>query len=579
MDPVLEIKSRLPIDELVRQYAQIQKKGRNFVSLCPFHNDTHPSFLISPDKGIAYCFACQKGGDIFSFYQLIEGVDFPQAIRELAEKTGVTLDNEQFKPQHKDERERLRECLEAALSLFRANLNASDAVKEYLRGRGVTPQELEIFRLGFAHDSFTGTYEQLLKAGFSKKEITSAGLSVQKDLADERIYDRFRNRLMFPIHDLQGRIVGFGGRTLGGDDAKYMNSPESALYHKSSVLFGMDLAKEAMRESKQAYIVEGYFDVLACHRAGYRNAVAACGTALTEEHAKMLHRYVETVVLCLDQDRAGRAAAERAFSVCSKEGLQVHGVVLPGKDPADVAQESLEKLAGILASGGKPYFDIVLEEIRASDLSSSKVRHESLERVLNLLQSVPTVVERSHYVREAAKAFGTTETALQEDLKRVESKEVPRFQRAATVKTPKEMFGTTEIALGMFLHYLRSRDALDKLIPPEEPFASALYKALMATRDLQDVSIDELPLEEADRERTKILYLYCEQHGFNQWNERLAPKELERNVQNANKELIRRKQTEVTKRLMEAKKSGDRTLESALLAEYQEILRLSRTGA
>jgi DNA primase len=579
MDAVIEIKARLPIDELVRQYVQIHKKGRNFVSLCPFHNDTHPSFLISPDKGIAYCFACQKGGDIFSFYQLIEGVDFPQAIRELGEKAGVAVDNEKYKPQQKDEKDRMRECLEAASVLYRGNLRNSEKIQQYLAGRGVTAQEIEMFTLGFAADSFTGTYEALLKAGFSKKEITATGLAIQRELADERIFDRFRNRLMFPIHDLQGRIVGFGGRTLGDDEAKYMNSPESTLYRKSSVLFGLHLAKEAMREAKQAIIVEGYFDVLACHRAGFAQTVAACGTALTEEHAKILKRYVETVVLCLDQDTAGRAAAERAFQVCSKEGLQVYGVVLPGKDPAEVAQANLEELKTMLSTGTKPYFEIVLQEIRLSDLTSPKVRHDALERVLLLLQSVQTVVERSYFIREAAKAFGSTETALQDDLKRVESRDAPRVQRTVKID-PKshELFTSSEIALGLFLLYPHCRDMLDRVIPPEEGFASSLYKALIATRDIKNLTVESLPLDPLERERAGILYLFCEQHGFAQWNERLAPRELERNCMNANREYLRHKQADITRRMLEARRSGKTEEEASLLTAYQDLLRLSKTA-
>jgi DNA primase len=580
MDPVADIKARLSIDELVSQYCQIQKKGRNFVCLCPFHNDSHPSFLISPDKGIAYCFACQKGGDIFSFYQLIEGVDFPQAIRELAEKVGITVEQSTYKPQQKDEKERMRGCLEAADTLYREHLKTNETIMSYLRGRGVTDGEIETFHLGFAPDSYTGTYEGLLKAGYSKKEVTGTGLAIQRDLGDERIFDRFRNRLMFPIHDLQSRIVGFGGRTMGNDEAKYMNSPESPLYRKSSVLFGLHLAKEAMREAKQAIVVEGYFDVLACHRAGFANTVAACGTALTDEHAKILKRYVETVVLCLDQDRAGRDAAERAFNVCSKEGLQVYGVSLPGKDPADVAQESVEKLKEMLASSAKPYFEIVLDEIKASDLSSPKVRHDSLQRVLTLLQSVPTVVERSHYIREAAKAFGSTETALQDDLKRAESKDAPRFpvRQVVNLKQAKDMFSTTEIALGLFLHYPKCREMLSVLIPPEEGFAAALYQALMAAKDQPELSVETLALEAPDRERAGILYLYCEQYGFHQWNERLAPKELERNCHNANREYLRRKQQDVTRRLLEARKAGKPDEEAALLAEYQGLLKQSKAA-
>ncbi|MDB4979227.1 MAG: primase, partial [Candidatus Peribacteria bacterium] len=307
MDSVLEIKTRLPIEVLVARYCQLSKKGRDLVALCPFHNDTKPSFLVSPDKGIAYCFACNTGGDIFSVYQKIENVDFPQAVKDLADIAGVILPD---KPEHaagpkKDEKERVRDCLESAMQFFMEQLKVTPSALEYLQKRGVPPEQIEEFRLGLAPDSFTATYDHLLKAGFSKTEITAAGLAVQKEL-EGKFYDRFRDRLMFPIHDPQGGIIGFGGRTLGNDDAKYVNSTDSILYHKSNVLYGFHMAKEAMREKGSVIVVEGYFDVLACHRVGIQNVVAASGTAFTEQHAKLIKRYADTVALCLDTDPAGQ---------------------------------------------------------------------------------------------------------------------------------------------------------------------------------------------------------------------------------------------------------------------------------
>ena len=254
MDSVAEIKARLPIEDLVRSYTQLTKKGKNYVGLCPFHNDTHPSFLVSPDKGICYCFPCQKGGDIFTFYQQIEHVDFPQALRDLAERVGVTLPDAPKGGPTKDEKERLRDCLDAACAHFK-KLLASSPAKDYLDKRGVTPEEIATFELGVSPVGFTDTYDYLLKAGYSRKEIVLSGLAIQKDLSNENPYDRFRNRLMFPIHDGQGRIIGFGGRTLGNDDAKYLNGAESPLYRKSSVLYGLHHALEAMREAKRVIVV------------------------------------------------------------------------------------------------------------------------------------------------------------------------------------------------------------------------------------------------------------------------------------------------------------------------------------
>lgn len=581
MDSVTEIKARISIDQLVGQYCQLTKKGRNFVGLCPFHHDTKPSFLVSPDKGICYCFPCQKGGDIFSFYQLIEGVDFRQALKDLAEQAGVTLPDIPVDTVNKDEKERARECLMAAQSFFTAQLSASDTTKKYLADRGVTEAENAAFGLGLAPDSYTATYEHLLKAGFSRKEVMAAGMGIQKDLNDEKIYDRFRCRLMFPIHDNQGRIIGFGGRTLNNDDAKYLNVSDGPLYRKSSVLYGMHLALKSMRDTKRAVLVEGYFDVLACHRVGVTEAVATCGTALTEEHVKLLKRHVEKIVLCLDQDKAGRDAAERAFLLCSKEGLQVEGVVLGQKDPADAVLQSPEELKEILMHRPRPYLELVFAEIRNSDLTSPSIRHDALQRILPLLQSIATSTERSHAVREGAAALNTSETALLDDLHRFEQRIPTPVARAAyqsnqALINTASVYSSIELTLALFLLYPRNIALLPEVIVPEEPFALALYNALKDVGESVDFTLDTLNLSDEDRKAAGILLLYCEENGFSQWNDPVATREIRRNTRTANRDFLHKKQKDITRKLTEARRQGKEEEEKDLAAQYQQLLALSR---
>ena len=575
MDHVSEIKARLPIEELVRQYCQLQPKGRNLVSLCPFHNDSHPSFLVSPDKGIAYCFACQSGGDIFSFYQKIERVDFPQALRDLAERTGVQLPAE---PKHgidKDERERARGCLEDAVAFYREQLKAAPAIRDYLQKRGVTDEEIAEFALGFAPDSFEVTYAHLLKRGHSKSDIVHSGMAVEKSLAEDRRYDRFRNRLMFPVHDAQGRLAGFGGRTMGGDDAKYINSSDGVLFHKSQILFNIHRAKEAMRKTDTAIVVEGYFDVLAVRRVGCDNVVATCGTALTPEHGRLLKRAVSTVVLCLDSDRAGLDAAERAFLVLAPEGIDVRAVALPQKDPADLAQSDPSTLKELLTSEAPSYIDIVLRQLAQSDVRSAAGKRAALERVKPLLAALPSSVERSHYKAPLAALLGVTESEIERDLQR----SAEHRAAAPSGTTPSSLFSSAEISLGLLLLYPRTHVLISEMIEPDADFPAALYKAIKKVDADTEISVDMLDLPQELKEKAKILYLYCEQSGFGIWSELSAPREIRRNIAVANREFLRRKQREISEKLFVAQKAGKVAEEELLRTQYHQLLKLAKLSA
>ncbi|MBU0458204.1 DNA primase [Patescibacteria group bacterium] len=589
MDSVFEIKSRLPIEELVGQYCQLKKKGRNFVTLCPFHNDTKPSMQVSPDKGIAYCFVCQTGGDIFSFYQAIENTDFKQALVDLAEKTGVTIEHvSRGTPVDKDEKERARECLKVAESFYMKQLKENKNAQEYIKGRDIDPKLLEKFSVGYAPDSFSDTYQYLLKKDFSKKEILSAGMGVQKDLAEGRIYDRFRNRIMFPIQDHRGDTVGFGGRTIGEDDAKYLNSSEGPLYNKSNILYGLNHAKEAMRETKSVILVEGYFDVLACHQVGVTNVVAASGTALTQQHAKMLKRHAEKVILCLDQDQAGREAAERSFCLCAKEGMQINVVKLDQKDPDEAAHANSDDFKKQLTDGGVPYMDMVLSQIAELDLTSAEGKKKGLQRLMPLLDSLSTSVEKEHELNRAASALSTTVSALGEDLEKYIKQNIlaPTQQisvmsvKKSDETTKSDIFSRVEVALGLLLLYPQMRDYLKELIAPDSGFPKALYDAIEnIPEDIKEVTLDMLDLPEEDRERMAILQLYCEHHVFDDWSDNVAARELKGNIARANKDIIRAKQKEITAKLLEAQRSGKTTDVAQLMNQYQQVLKLAKKAS
>ncbi len=584
MDPIIEIKAKLPIEELVGQYCQIKKKGRQFVCVCPFHQDTHPSMQVSPDKGIAYCFACNSGGDIFSFYQKIEGVDFKQALKDLGEKTGVKVEGLKVdSPVQKDHKERIRDCLVAAQKFYAQQLTKDEKTKLYLTKRGIPDEQVEEFGIGVAPDSFSDTYQHLLKAGFSRKEIVDASLGIQKDLEEGKIYDRFRNRLMFPILDGNGKIVGFGGRTLGDDDAKYINSGETPLYNKSVTLYGLSHAKEAIRERKSVVLVEGYFDVLACHRIGIKNTIAVSGTALTEQHVKILKRYSDKVVLCLDQDRAGQQAAERSYLLCTEEEISVHTVTLEQKDPDEAAVADPDGLKRILTDETVPYLRMVIDRLAEGDTVSSEGKRAALQILLPLISVIQSSVEKEHFMQKAAALLSTTEVSLKEDIERLEQSipQIPTYDTGPTadVVPDRSAFSTAEIALGLFVLFPIHKTLLPELIEPEDLYIASLYSAIKESPTVEILTLEMLDLAPEYHERASILMLFCEHHGFSEWSATMAGQEIRKNCLNANKEYLRNKQIDIAKKLQVARSEGNSTEESKLSQQYTQVLKLANMAS
>src|SRR3989344_5146981 len=333
-DTVQQIKDRLSIVDVISQYVKLERSGQNFRARCPFHAERTPSFFVSPERGTFHCFGCNVGGDIFSFVEQIEGLDFKGALKVLAEKAGVPLVYE--RAEKKDERDRLFELLETATIFYSSRL--SEPAKKYLKERGLNDEMMRLFRLGFAGDAWGEASEYLREKKFTDKEIIDAGLAKK---GDRGLIDKFRNRIMFPIADPAGRIVGFSGRIFGEkaspDAPKYLNSPETSLFRKSRILYGFDKAKQAMRKHSCAVLVEGQMDLLASHQAGWANTVAVSGTAFTPEHGALIRRMTDNLVIALDPDEAGFKAAARAARAALQGGLNVKVAQPPeGLDPADL---------------------------------------------------------------------------------------------------------------------------------------------------------------------------------------------------------------------------------------------------
>ncbi|HEY4501076.1 MAG TPA: DNA primase [Candidatus Paceibacterota bacterium] len=427
-DTVAEIKERLSIQDIISPYVKLKRAGKSLVGLCPFHKEKTPSFHVSPDRGSWHCFGCGIGGDGFSFIEKVEGVDFKGALKILAEKAGVTI--EYSSGAHKEDpskKDRLRALMSRASEWYVGKLSGS-AAEKYAKSRGLTDKTISAWRLGYAPDEWRALLESLTAEGFKIEELLSAGLIKEADGKKGTYYDRFRNRLMFPIRDSAGRVVAFTGRALASDDlAKYLNSPETDLYHKSEILFGMDSAKDAIRVRKFTMLVEGQVDVILAHQAGFENAVALSGTALSEKHLSLMKRYSENLMLVLDSDSAGFTATARSAQLALRQGLRVKAVRLPvGKDPADIINENSKDFAKRITDA-KPIVEFFLAELAERERDSHRLLRAAEGVVLPLIAVMSSPMEREHFIQATARALSLSGEAVRESLKKLPAS--PELQR------------------------------------------------------------------------------------------------------------------------------------------------------
>ncbi|MEN9647770.1 MAG: primase, primase protein [Candidatus Parcubacteria bacterium] len=424
------IKDRLRIEDLIGSYITIEKSGINYKARCPFHNEKTPSFFVSADRGSYYCFGCGAKGDIFSFVQQFEGVDFVGALKLLAERTGVELNFDSY--QHTSKRERLLRIMEAACKFYELAFTKHKAANEYLIARGLTPETIKSWRIGWAPLDWRALSEVLLQKGITKEELQEVGLTKEGDKGIA--YDRFRGRIMFPLFDAAGRVVGFSGRLLADDPnaPKYLNSPETELFKKSEILYGLDRAKRAMREKGFVLLVEGQMDLLMCHQSGLNFALATSGTALSEQHVDMIRRFVPKIVISFDADNAGRKASERVWNMALQKDMEVNIISMPhGKDPADALRENPHALDEALKSTGH-IVNVLLAAIK-KESTDTKILGERLNKeIIPLIAAIPQAMLRGHFVATIAEVIGVKEEIVWDDLKSyLKTKSSPQRQSTA----------------------------------------------------------------------------------------------------------------------------------------------------
>ena len=445
--PIDEIKSRLDIIEVIGSYIKLKKAGANYRALCPFHSEKNPSLFVSPARQIWHCFGCNSGGDIFKFIMQIEGVEFGDALRILAQRAGVELKPKSPEWQKlKTERQRAYEICELATKFFEKQLEGSSSGKEakkYLLGREIKEESIKKWRIGYSPDTWSGLSDFLVSKDYRNEEIEKAGLSLKNEQGS--YYDRFRGRIIFPIFDLNSQVVGFGGRVFQKDEevAKYINTPNTLLYDKSRILYGLDRAKVEIRKKDFCLLVEGYTDVILAHQAGIANTVSTSGTALTPYQLAILKRYSDNLYLAFDMDIAGDSATKRGIDLAQLRGFNLKIIPLPEeKDPADIISKDpkeFEKLINNSLSILDFYFQNAFSKL---DKKTPEGKKGISKILLPVIKRIPNKIEQSFWINELAKKLEVKEENVEEELKKIKLEPPTTFEEDAFGQiTPAESGG------------------------------------------------------------------------------------------------------------------------------------------
>ncbi|OQB05427.1 MAG: DNA primase [bacterium ADurb.Bin212] len=425
MNEIEQIKERLNIEEVVGSYLTLKRAGANLKGLCPFHNEKTPSFMVNPERQIFKCFGCGEGGDIFTFIEKVEGVDFYNALKILADRSGIKLEQKSVKrgdQEYKsDAKTALFEINELAAKLYHKILlehPKADKARIYLESRGMEENTIKEFKIGYAPDSWDFMIRFMESKGYSKAELFKAGLLTQNNKGE--YYDRFRGRIMFPISNVMGNCIAFTSRILldDGKQAKYINSAESPIYTKGRVLYGLDKAKMAIREKELAVVVEGNMDVIACHQAGFKNVVAASGTAITEEQIRSLSRYTSDIAFAFDSDSAGLTAMNRAVIIALKIDITPKIIEIPSgfKDPDEALKKDI-KIWQRAVLAARPALEAWIDRIiRDKNINDISDRKKISKEILPIIKLIKTEIEREYYLKYLSKKLSVSILSLAKDL-------------------------------------------------------------------------------------------------------------------------------------------------------------------
>lgn len=581
MNELEEIKDKIDIVELISSYINVKKAGQNYKALCPFHKEKTPSFMISPSKQIWHCFGCSKGGDVFGFIMNMEGMEFGEALRFLAKKAGVFLQKPTYGIQENtNQKSLLFELNNLAASFYHKILEESpeaQIARDYLQKRKVDKNAIMEFHLGYAPESFDKLINFLEGKGYRKEDIIKAGLAVKKD--NGRVVDRFYKRLMFPIINPSGAVLGFTGRILTDEKvSKYINTPETLIYEKSRVLFGLDKAKKAILEKGWAVIVEGNMDVLASWEAGVENAVASSGTALTIEQLKVIKRYTPNIILALDKDEAGSEALKRGIFVALEEGINIKVADLGRfKDPDEMIKTDKNSWKKTLKNS-EPFVDFYFaqffDKIKGTEQDVT-FKKKVASIILPFLKRMQNSIEQAHYIKVLAKKLNVPESSIADALRRVKVEKQVSREKVNESKSKKStekllietllgLIFTFPVTISEFASLLDSSDFKDQ----NDKKIFAKFKKTFEKKG--DFNIDDLEDEELKSQASELIFVAEENHKDSD-NEEII-KEAKFCFKRLKELRIKEAKEEIKTKIEKAEQKDDNESLNKLVKELQELL-------
>ena len=581
MDQIEEVRRKTDIVQLISEAVTLKKAGRNFKALCPFHEEKTPSFMVSPERQMFKCFGCQKGGDAFKFVMERERLDFGEALRLLADRGGVQL--KEFRPGPDQKiKEKLLEINHLASEYYHYLLTQHPLGKpalNYLLKRGITKTSIKTFKLGFAANEWEGLRRYLTKKkNYHDEDLERAGLAIK---GQKGWYDRFRDRIMFPLFDHRNRVVGFSGRVFDKEskEAKYVNSPETLLYHKSEVLYGLETTKEAIKKANKAVIVEGELDLISSYQAGVTNVVAIKGSALTIEQIDLLKRFCEHLVLALDMDKAGDAAARRGIELAEAKGLNVRVIRLEyGKDPDECAQHSARMWKDSVVRA-VPIYDFYIESAKARfGTDTPEGKRQISDELSPVLARISNEVIKAHYVKKLAGVLGVSEEAVIAEVSKKQpvASAAGKQEEPSTFQTRQERLEQYLLALVLALN--KQMAAVVKPVNPEWLINGAIGQVFaklqrwFKTQTTWEINrfVTTLPEELAATVDTAYLTDLKQLGG----DEEALIKEAAKTLSELNKLTAKTKLTQLTQEIKEAIRQKDAAKRKALETELVETTRL-----